>query len=228
MVLLSGLIQGKGKGDGMFSVIFDMDGTLLDTQRIAITAWEVAGKNQGISGMGADIPHVCGMNKEGWSKYIAEKYEDLDVERFNEEAREYTLKNVKVRFKKGAPELMAFLEENNIKMAIASGTSREGIARNLKAVGAEDRFSVAVGGADVPNCKPAPDIFLLACEKLGEKPEDCIIFEDSPNGIRAAVAAGARCIGIPDVAPFSDEVKSLLFAECESMLDAIEILKEMI
>lgn len=211
----------------MINVIFDMDGTLLDTQRICIDAWELVGQRHGICGMGADIPVVCGMNRQGWCKYLADKYKGLDTERFSDEVREYVLENLVVRFKKGAEELLEFLEEHGIKKAIASGTSRAGIKRNLEAVGAEDRFDVVVGGADVPNGKPAPDIFLLACERLGAKPEECIVLEDSPNGIRAAVAAGARCIGIPDVAQFSDEIKGMLFKECESMIEVIDIIKEM-
>ncbi len=225
---MKGVENSTKTGDGMINVIFDMDGTLLDTQRICIDAWEIVGQSHGISGMGADIPIVCGMNRQGWCKYLEDKYEGLDTERFSDEVREYVLENQVVRFKKGAPELLAFLEEHGIKKAIASGTSRAGIKRNLEAVNAEGRFDVVVGGADVPNGKPAPDIFLLACEKLGAKPEDCIVLEDSSNGVRAAVAAGARCIGIPDVAQFSDEVKGLLFAECESMLDVIPIIEKLI
>ena len=82
-----------------------------------------------------------------------------------------------------------------------------------------------MGGHDVQNGKPAPDIFLLAAEKLGVAPESCFVFEDSANGIRAGHSAGMKCIGVPDIVPFSDDIKKLMLAELGSLSEAIELLK---
>ncbi len=209
----------------MFSVIFDMDGTLLDTQRIGIPAWEYAGKNQGINGMGEEILRVSGMNTQGIICYLKENYPNLDIERFQREKRQYIIENQNVRYKAGAKELLDFLKAKGIKMALASGSTRESIMHHLQQLDATEYFSAIVGDSDVSFGKPAPDIFLLAAKLLGEKSENCFVFEDSVNGIMAASAAGMRCFGIPDVAQFSEDVKARLFAYLTSIDRAIPILE---
>ena len=209
----------------MFSVIFDMDGTLLDTQQICIPAWEFAGKNQGVSGMGAHVPNCCGMNRAGWSEYIRKNFPTIDVDRFNREFRAYIVENIEVKYKSGAVELLDFLKKNNIKIGLASGSSEESVMHHLKEVDALKYFDVIVPGTSVEKCKPEPDIFLLTAEKMGVSPESCFVFEDSANGIISAYRAGMKCIGVPDIAPFSDDIKKLMFAEIESLDKAIEIFK---
>lgn len=210
----------------MFSVIFDMDGTLLDTQQICIPAWEWAGENQGIKGLGKAIPYVCGMNREGWSAYLREHYPTLDVDRFNKEIRGYVEDNLVVRFRTGGKELLDYLKQRGVKVGLASGSSRKSVDHHLKEVGIGDYFDTTVAGDELKIGKPAPDVFLLTAEKMGVAPKDCFVFEDSVNGVKAAIAAGMRCIGFPDVAMFPDDIKKLLFAEIKSLSDAIEILEK--
>ena len=212
----------------MFSVIFDMDGTLLDTQSICVPAWEYAGQKQGIFGAGDCIYDVCGMNEIGWSSYLKNKFPELDLELFKKTMRTYIIENGKVVYKKGAEELISFLKKNGIKLALASGSSHESINHHLNEVGAVGVFDVIVGGKDVENGKPAPDIFLLAAQKLGANPEDCFVLEDSENGIRAGYAAGMKCIGIPDTVDFSDEVRGLMRAYLSSLDEAIGIFEKLI
>ncbi len=209
----------------MFSVIFDMDGTLLDTQRICIPAWDYAGELQGFKNLGSHIPNVCGMNQNGWSNYLKTNFPTLDTDVFTQDARQYILDNGRVEYKKGAQELIAFLKQNNIKIGLASGSSRNSVEHHLNEVNATDVFDAVVAGNEVKNGKPAPDVFLLTAEKMGVNPKDCFIFEDSENGIKAGCAAGMKCIGIPDVVDFSSEVKALMFAHLEDLSKAIEILK---
>ena len=212
----------------MFSVIFDMDGTLLDTQKICIPAWEDSGRRQGIVGMGNDIVSVCGMNETGWTEFLNTKYPNLDIARFKQEMRDYIIQNGVVKFKEGAKELLDFLKSNNIKLAIASGSSKETIYHHLGKVDSLDKFDVIVGGRDVENGKPAPDIFLKAAELLGAPPEKCFVFEDSANGIIAGYKAGMKCIGIPDIVPFDSKIKKLMFKELSSLSQAIPIFEEYI
>ncbi len=210
----------------MFSVIFDMDGTLLDTQRICLTAWEKSGLNQGFKGMGEHVAKVCGMNIVGWTKYLNDNFPTLDADKFNKEMRQYVVDNQVVRFKRGAEELIRFLKENNIKIGLASGSSRESVDHHLRELDAEKYFDVTLSGYEVKNGKPAPDIFLECARLMGVEPRDCFVFEDSPNGVRAGIAAGMRCIGIPDIADFSEEIKGMLFAELSSLDEAVDILKK--
>ena len=212
----------------MFSVIFDMDGTLLDTQSICIPAWEYAGNLQNIPGMGSAIAKVCGMNEIGWTRYLEDKYPSLDIPLFKVTMRKYIIDNLKVRYKKGAAELIDFLKSMGIRLALASGTSRPSIDHHLKEVGAQDLFEVIVGGKDVENGKPHPDVFLLTAQKMGVDPKDCYVFEDSANGVRAAYAAGMKPIGIPDVAPFTDDVKKLMYTELTSLDEAIDMFRKIL
>ena len=207
----------------MFSVIFDMDGTLLDTQRICIPAWEYAGQMQGFSGLGKYIENVCGMNELGWKGYLKENFPQMDIESFTFDARDYIKKNGVVKYKKGAEELLTYLKQNNIKMGLASGSSRASIEHHFSIVGGLENFDVVVAGMEVEKGKPAPDIFLKVAEQLGEKPENCYVFEDSNNGVKAGYSAGMKCIGIADIAPFTIETKKLLTAELNSLDEAINI-----
>lgn len=214
------------RGENMFSVIFDMDGTLLDTQKICIPAWEDSGIRQGIVGVGNDVVSVCGMNETGWTNFLSEKYPNLDIPRFKQEMREYIIRNGVVRFKEGAGELLDYLKDNNIKIAIASGSSKETIHHHLSKVDALNKFDAIVGGRDVKNGKPSPDIFLKAAELLYTPPENCFVLEDSANGIIAGHKAGMKCIGIPDVVAFDSKIKKLMFKELSSLSQAISIFEE--
>ena len=189
----------------IFSVIFDMDGTLLDTERICIPAWDRAGEKQGFQNVGKHIPNVCGTNAAGSSAYLAHTFPTMNVPAFKQDVRNYIEKHLVVQYKPGAKELVGFLKEKGVKLALASGSSHDSIDHHLKAVGATDYFDVIVSGGDVQNGKPAPDIFLLTAQKMGVNPQDCYVIEDSKNGIKAATAAGMRCIGIPELVPFDDE-----------------------
>ncbi len=212
----------------MFSVIFDMDGTLLDTQRICVPAWDTVGSLYGIENMGDCIPEVCGMNESGWTAYIENKYPSLDIVGFKRDMREYIIKNLVVRFKKGGKELIDYLKRRGVKIAIASGSSRESILHHIGEVGLkESDFDAIVGSHDVEHGKPAPDVFLKTAELMGVKPEKCFVFEDSANGIRAGYAAGMRCIGVPDIVPFTEEIKRLMFTELQSLDIAINIFERM-
>lgn len=209
----------------MVGVIFDMDGTLLDTQRICCPAWEYAGLLQGVKGVGSHIVNVCGMNKYGSDKYLKDNFPFIDIEKFRNDARDYIQQNGIVTLKKGAKELFDFLRSKGVKIGLASGTSRPSVMHHLTEVGFENSFDAIVCGTEVENGKPAPDIFLKTAELLGVAPENCFVFEDSQNGIRAGHSAGMKCIGIADIVPFTDEVKPLMFRELSSLDEAIEIFK---
>ncbi len=212
----------------MFSVIFDMDGTLFDTQRICIPAWDWAGENQGISNMGKHVPIICGMNNDNCYKYVLKHYPDIDIDRFNIDVHKYYKDNLVVKFMPGIEQLLLFLKENGIRMGLASGSSNESINHHLKAVGADKFFEVAVSSDDVARCKPDPDVFLKTAELMGVEPKDCFVFEDSVNGIKAANAAGMKCIGIPDIVDFSDEVNDMLFMKLKTADEIIPVFADLL
>lgn len=209
----------------MFSVIFDMDGTLLDTQRSAIPAWDYAGELQGIKNLGLLIPSVCGMNEAGWTAELLKNYPQIDIVKFKEDTGYYYNDIREIHPMKGMIELLEYLKKCGIKTAVASGSSTKSIKRNIAAVNATEYFNAFVGGEMVENGKPAPDVFLLAAKTLGVNPEDCFVFEDSSNGIIAGYNAGMKCVGIPDIVQFPPEIKKLLTYELNSLDEAIDIFK---
>ena len=208
------------RGDTLFSVIFDMDGTLLDTQRIYIPAWDYAGGLQGINDLGRHTAIVCGMNDAGWMAYLREHFPHIDMDVFVKDVVKYVDENLVVRFMPGAEKLLKLLKQKGVKIALASGTNSKKIKSHLKKVGATEYIDVIVGGEEVQNGKPAPDVFLLAAKRLGANPGDCYVLEDSQNGVRSGYAAGMKCIGIPDVAVFEEDVKNMLTAEFKSLNEA--------
>ena len=101
----------------------------------------------------------------------------------------------------------------------------ETLAGLKESVGYADKFKVTVCGDEVTKGKPDPEPFLKAAQKLGADPETCIVFEDSPLGIRAAHTAGMKAVGIFDLVEFSDEIKSLMYAELEDLSEAIALVE---
>ena len=211
----------------MFSVIFDMDGTLLDTQRICIPAWEYAGEKQGFKGAGKLMPLVCGMNLNGSNKVLTDRFPTVDLEKFRADSRQYIIDNLEVRFMKGAKELLDYLKGRGIKIGLATGTSRPSVLHHLNEVNALEYFDALVCGTEIEKGKPAPDIFLKVAEEMDVNPKTCFVFEDSPNGIIAGYKAGMKTIGIPDVVTFSDDIKSLMYCELEDLSQAIKIFEKL-
>ncbi len=209
-----------------FCVIFDMDGTLVDSQRLYVPAWEFAGKEQGFEGFGKLLPEVCGMNAQGWQKFLRNRFPSLDVEKFVGTMIGYIKQHYEVCFMSGAKKTLEFLHEKGVRMAVASGSDTCDVERCMQQLGVADYFVTFVGGEQVKNGKPAPDIFLKAAEKLGAKPENCFVVEDSSNGIRAGYAAGMRCIGIPDLIDFSAEIKTMLFAQFSDLSQTISLFEK--
>lgn len=223
-----GIIPTVALGDGtLFSIIFDMDGTLLDTQSIYVPAWDYAGNLQGVENLGRHTAVVCGMNDAGWIAYLNENFPSIDIDVFVKDVVKYVNENLVIKYMPGAERLLKLLKQKGVKMGLASGSSLDKVMQNLEAVGATNFFDIIVGGDEVKNGKPAPDIFLLAAKRLGATPSDCYVLEDSPNGVKSAVAAGMKCIGIPDVAVFEQDVKNMLTAEFKNLNDAVEFFENL-
>ena len=211
-------------------VIFDMDGTLLDTEPLYERSWVETGEKWGLPGMQEMyIPLICGRTIESSKKVLKDYFgENFDSEGFIEDrmALYHELTKTNLRLKKGAREIIDFLKSCSIPMAIGTSTIPEITYTNLKRVGIFDCFDTIVTCATVKNSKPAPDIFLEAGKRLGvETADECIVCEDSYSGIFAAHAAGMKPILIPDLLKPTKETDAVTYATVESLLDVIEIIK---
>lgn len=198
-------------------VIFDMDGVIFDSERAYIEAYKKLAPKYGLG----DVERAC-IESIGVTRDITRQIffsyhgSDFDFEAYREEiAAELSKKEFDI--KPGVYELFDWLKDIKAGVALASSTRRNSVMRMLDSAELTDRFDVIVCGDMVTRSKPNPDIFLTAAERLGAKPEDCFVIEDSFNGIRAAHAAGMRPIMVPDIKQPDDEISSL----CEVVLPSL-------
>ena len=206
------------------AVIFDMDGVLIDTEKHYNAAWCEAAHMAGYADFGRE--HAL-MLRSCDARLAAEMMKDIFGAGFDYYAvREVRRRLVAERLeqyglekKPGIDEILAFLHERGIKAAVATATPIELTLQHLDAIGVRDQFDRIVSAKQVANGKPAPDVYLYACEQIGEKPSDCIAVEDSPNGIWSAYAAGCRPVMVPDLTQPDAEIRPLLYAVAESLAD---------
>lgn len=180
-----------------------MDGVLFDTERIYALAWDYAGEKSGIGKAGFMNMRMLGMSvdktQEIWRQQFGDAYDEKAVRFYAREfVRDYLAEHG-VPEKAGMRELLEYLRENGWKMAVASSSPRSEVERNLALAGIDGYFGAVVCGDMVCHSKPDPDIYIKACELLGEKPENCFAVEDSRNGIISAVTAGCKTIMVPDL-----------------------------
>ena len=183
-------------------VIFDMDGTMFDTERLSTKGWIYAGKK-----LGVDIPVALtdsfrGRNPQAIRKKFAAYFGDrLDYDTARAMKHEYFDEVTKesVPHKEGLQDLLEYLKEHEIPAVVATSTERKRASRLIHMSGIEHLISNAIYGDMVERGKPEPDIFLEAARQLGRPAAECTVIEDSPNGLRASRRAGCRTLFVPDL-----------------------------
>jgi HAD superfamily hydrolase (TIGR01509 family) len=195
------------------AVIFDMDGLMLDTERLAPMAWADAVRMVGVDFDMALLPAMIGRNYADCNALIVAHhgadYPADDLMSAWRVAYDAIVERDGIELKPGLVDLLDWLERENVAKAVATSTRRSRAADKLAQTGLLDRFAALVGGDEIAHGKPAPDIFLLAAQRLGRSPHDCLVLEDSEPGVRAALAAGMPTIMVPDLAPPSPELRAL-------------------
>ena len=212
------------------AVIFDMDGVLIDSERISFKCFQEVFKEYNYE---IDEPFylkVIGRNFEGIKALMVEEYGDdfpFDIiyRKKADLAHEITNKNG-VIVKPGVHELLDYLNQKKYKIAVASSTRKERVLELLEEAKIKDKVDYIIGGDQVENSKPNPEIFLKAAKGLDIKPENCMVIEDSDAGITAAHAAKMIGIHVPDMKFLEDENKQLAFKICRSLSEVKEYLEE--
>jgi HAD superfamily hydrolase (TIGR01509 family) len=206
------------------AVIFDMDGLLLDTETLWHEAETELFAQHGAEFTWDDKMAVIGTNYAFTANYFADRL-GLGREEGPALVNEMTrLMHERVRrqvdARPGAIELVERLRRlDGIGLGLASNSPRFLVDDALATAGLTDAFEVTVSSDDVEHSKPAPDIYLLACERLGVDPADALALEDSPSGIAAAKAAGLTCIAVPQFAETDVAAADRVVDSLEDLLD---------
>lgn len=183
------------------AVLFDMDGTLIDTERLGAASWDHAGADTGLVVAQEVKRSMVGRNMPDIRRIVEEALPDHDVEPLLDRANFHYHRLVTETVpdvKPGARELLAWLSERDVPLALAT-SSRGGQAEDkLGRTGLRKYFSFLIGGDQVDRGKPDPEIFHRAAGGLGVPIDHCVVFEDSVPGIEAANRSGATAVLIPE------------------------------
>lgn len=197
-----------------------MDGLLIDSERIIMQACIASAREIGITYSQAEYTQLIGRAGPDSTRRMIEQLNGL--ENFNRVMQgldaQLTEHNHHFPLKPGALNLLQYYQANNIICSVASSSPTHHITHRLSQVGVLDFFSHVTSGQEVTHGKPNPDIYLLAIKKLGLDAAECIAFEDSETGARAAIAADLKVVIVPDLQQPSDYVRE----HCHQVVNSLQ------
>lgn len=207
------------------AVVFDMDGLLFDTETIVKEAVYTA-----LPQLGLEMPEpvflsLIGLGGNASRNRLLDHYgAEFDIDAFWTAVNDEFHRIVEGRqyLKAGVVELLDWLDESNLPRAIATSSSHRHVQTNLRLHGLTDRFPVIVAHGDYEHGKPHPAPYLVAAEKLGVDPEDCLALEDSLNGVRSACAAGMMTVMVPDLIAPTDDIREICLAVARDLHEVRE------
>lgn len=210
------------------AVVFDMDGVIFDSERAVMQCWKEVASRHNIPDIEKAILACTGTTMVRTREIMLNLY-GADFP-YDEYARESSAifhsryDGGRLPMKPGVKELLTFLKERGKKIALASSTRQQVVTDELRDAGIIEYFDRIICGDMVSRSKPAPDIFLKACEELNISPSDSYAIEDSYNGIRAAHAGGLHPIMVPDLLLADEEMQSLAEIVLPNLTSVMEYL----
>lgn len=212
-------------------VFFDMDGLMFDTERLRIEACKKVMIDMGLTISEEVLMSTVGLTMEDSKKVFIENMEgDFNYEEYLSTRRkwinDYIDKNG-IPIKKGLRELLAFLDDIELKKVVVTGNEANRVEKYLLKSNLMNSFDTIITGEAVERRKPYPDIYLYASQQLGVVPSRCIVLEDSIKGVQAGCAARMKTIMIPDIIQPNSELDGLVFKECGSLLDVIDVIEKL-
>lgn len=214
------------------AVIFDMDGLMLDTERLARIAWDRAMADWGYTIPDEVYHQLIGRTVPDVGRILRDKVAaELPFEEIAQRKQEYLDREIAqhgIPVKPGLFQLLDWLDRVHLKKAVASSTFRELAMQKLRHAGLQDRFDTIVGGDEIRQGKPAPDIFLAAARRLDTPADRCVVLEDSEPGVQAANAAGMISVMVPDGRPPSSEAAARAYRVLPSLAEVQVLLEQAI
>ena len=210
------------------AAIFDMDGLLLDTERVCMGVFIEVCATLSLPFHEEIYLSLIGRNAAGIEQILREAYRD-DFDRLHRGWRtgyDAVVKHQAIDIKSGVIEILEWLKHHKIPTAVATSTQKEIASIKLDLAGLSSYFDSLTTGCEVKHGKPDPEIYLLAARRLGVDPHHCLAFEDSNNGARSAVAAGMMTYQIPDLVTPSDEVRALGHTVVNSLSVVLSVIKD--
>ena len=212
----------------MRGAIFDMDGLMFDTEKLFAISWAEQARRFGFAPIPEFHRAVCGTSGTLARDTVRKFYPGIsDANAFINDGcdRVAEMMAESVPEKRGLHEILDYLKGIGLRLAVASSSEAELIRANLAKTGLEGQFDVLLSTSQVARGKPAPDVFLEAARQLGLRPEECYVFEDGINGVKAGIAAGCRTIMIPDLIEPTEEIMGRCAGIYPSLLDALDAIR---
>lgn len=206
------------------AVLFDMDGTLIDTEKYYRIFWPRAMAEFGYHMTDEQVLSMRSLGRPFAPAQLKAWFgEDLDyyaIRARRTEMMEECLDREGISLKAGAVEILEYLRRAGIPAAVATATPPERTEKYLQLTGIREYFTKIISATQVKEGKPSPDIYLFACEEMGAAPGECMAVEDSPNGVLSAYRAGCKVVMIPDQTQPEEELRKLLYG-CVPSLDQL-------
>lgn len=213
-------------------VIFDMDGVLIDTERISFNSYKEVFKEYDYEMSEEFYLKLIGHNVKSIKEIMLDNYgENFPFDEIYEKKVKLSVDTIErdgVIVKKGVHELVDYLKDNNYKIAVATSTRKQRAHYLLKEIGIFDKIDYVICGDQVTNSKPDPEIFLKASSGINIESENCIVIEDSEAGITAAHNAKIRSINVPDMIMPNDNIKKLSYKICDNLIKVKELFESQI
>lgn len=205
-----------------------MDGLLLDTEKLLVRFWQEAAREAGFDMTREVALNIRSMHRSFAIPYLksvlGEDFDYLKIRSRRMELMSAHLAKYGLELKKGAKELLTYLNENKIPAAVATATDYERAEKYLKETEIFGYFDKIICATMVKVGKPQPDIYIYAASELGLEPSECAALEDSPNGVKSAAAAGCKTIMVPDLTEPDEELSRIIAAKASSLDEVIDII----
>ena len=212
------------------AVIFDMDGTLLDSERLSVESWKLMCEQTGVRLSSDTVESFIGRTREGVIDIIAGQIGDHgraeELYGLHREI-ENDLADKGLELKPGAREVLDALRDAGTHVGLATSSRLPTVQRNFARFGLMDRFETVTCGDEVAHGKPDPEMYELAARRAGVGKSECVAVEDSPNGVRSAHAAGLHVFMVPDRIAPTPEIAGMCDGVLESLFDLLPAIERL-